>query len=109
MAAITLDVLRNAGTGEFPVIDLAGYLRGEAGARGDVAAQVRDALENVGFFIVVGHQVSAELTRGVVEQTRRFHALPMEQKAVLATGRSQGSGFTGYLPSAAYSVKTSEV
>ena len=31
-AAITLDVLRRASTEEFPVIDLGGYIGGEAGA-----------------------------------------------------------------------------
>jgi isopenicillin N synthase-like dioxygenase len=108
-APITLDMLRAASSEDFPVIDLAAYLRGEAGARHDAAARLRHALENIGFLIVVGHGVAAELTDGVVEQTKRFHALPIEQKLKVATGSGQGSGFTGYLPSGAYSVKTSEV
>src|SRR5437016_3370607 len=98
-AAITLDMLRAATSAEFPVIDLGAYMRGEAGARGRVAAQLRDALENIGFVIVVNHGVAAELTDGIVEQARRFHAQPMAEKLKLATGRGQGSGFTGYLPS----------
>ena len=35
--------------------------------------------------------------------------MPMSEKLKLATARGQGSGFTGYLPSGEYSVKTSEV
>ncbi len=108
-AAITRDMLRAATTEDFPVIDLGAYIGGEAGARDRVAAEMRDALENIGFLIVVNHGVAAELTDGIVEEARRFHALPLDQKMQLATGRGQGSGFTGYLPSATYSVKTSEV
>jgi isopenicillin N synthase-like dioxygenase len=106
---ITLDMLRAASSAEFPVIDLGSYMSGDAGALGRVAAQLRDALENIGFLIVVNHGVSPTLTDGVVEEARRFHDLPLAAKLKLATGRGQGSGFTGYLPSAAYSVKTSEV
>ena len=35
-AAITLDMLRGASSAEFPVIDLAGYMRGENAALGDI-------------------------------------------------------------------------
>ena len=109
MSAITLDMLRRAGSEAFPVVDLAAYRRGESGALERVAAQLRDALENIGFLIVTGHGVPAELLDGVVEETRRLHAMPMAAKRKLATGRGRGSGFTGYLPSGTYSVKTSEV
>jgi isopenicillin N synthase-like dioxygenase len=108
-AGITLDMLRSATSEEFPVIDLGAYRRGEPGALADVAAQLRHALENIGFLIVVNHGIAAELTGGIVEQTERFHAMPMTEKLKLATGRGQGSGFTGYLASGEYSVKTSEV
>jgi len=102
-------MLRSATSEEFPIVDLDAYRRGEPGSLADVAAQLRHALENIGFLIVVNHGTPAELTDGIVEQTQRFHAMPMAEKLKLATGRGQGSGFTGYLPSGAYSVKTSEV
>ena len=107
--AITLGMLRAASSDEFPVIDLGPYMRGEAGALGRVAEQLRHALENIGFLIVVNHGIAPELTNGIVEQTKQFHALPMLEKLKVATSRGQGSGFTGYLPSGEYSVKTSEV
>src|SRR5437016_504494 len=107
--AITLDMLQAASSAEFPVVDLGAFIGGENGALGNVAAQFRRALETVGFLIVVNHGVPAELTNGIVAETARFHALPMAEKLQLATGRGEGSGFTGYLPSGAYSVKTSEV
>src|ERR1051326_8991131 len=108
-ASITLDMLRAATSAEFPVIDLAAYRRGAAGALRQVAAELRDALENIGFLIVVNHGVGAELTDGIVEEARRFHALPMATKLRLATGRGAGTGVTGYLPSGEYSGETSEV
>jgi isopenicillin N synthase-like dioxygenase len=108
-AAITLDMLHSAPSADFPVLDLGPYIGGEEAALGEVAAQLRDALENIGFLVVVNHGLPTELIDGVVEETRRFHALPMAEKLNLATGRGSGSGFTGYLPSAAYSVKTSGV
>src|SRR5712691_2103334 len=106
---ITLAMLRAASSEEFPVIDLGAFRRGDAGALGRVAAELRDALENIGFLIVVNHGVAPTLTDGIVAEARRFHALPLGEKLNLATGRGEGSGFTGYLASGAYSVKTSEV
>ena len=108
-ALITLDMLHSASSADFPVIDLGGYMQGEAGALARVAEQLRYALENIGFLIVVNHGIAPELTDGIVEQARRFHAQPMSEKLKLATAGGRGSGFTGYLPPGEYSVKTSEV
>jgi isopenicillin N synthase-like dioxygenase len=108
-AAITLDMLRAASSADFPVIDLGPYLRDETGALACVADQFRYALERIGFLIVVNHGLAPELTDGIIAQARRFHALPMAEKLKVATTRGRGSGFTGYLPSGEYSVKTSEV
>jgi isopenicillin N synthase-like dioxygenase len=108
-APITVEMLRAAPTGEFPVIDLGPYLRGESGALAHVAGQLRDALENVGFLIVVNHGIATELTDGIVRQAERFHAMPMDAKLPLASGRGGRSGFIGYLPSGEYTLKISEV
>src|SRR5947207_6857039 len=78
-ASITLDMLRAASSAEFPVIDLGPYLRGDAGALGRVAAELREALEHIGFLIVVNHGVSAALTDGIVAEARRFHTLPLDE------------------------------
>jgi isopenicillin N synthase-like dioxygenase len=104
---ITLDLLQGAATEDFPVIDLGAYVRGVPGALDDVARQLRDALENIGFLIVVNHGVDAQLIDGIVEQARRFHAMPLAEKIKLETSRGTGSGFTGYLPSGEYAIKTS--
>jgi len=108
-ANITLDMLASAGSDDFPVIDLAGYRAGAPRALGEVARQLRAALEKIGFLIVVNHGVEADLLDGIVEQTRRFHALPIAEKIALGTDRGTGNGFTGYLASGGYSVRTSKV
>jgi isopenicillin N synthase-like dioxygenase len=106
---ITLEMLKGAGTEDFPVVDLEDYLRGKPGALDRVARQLRDALEHIGFLIVVNHGVAAELIDGIVEQARRFHAMPLVEKIKIETKRGAGSGFTGYLPSGEYVIKTSEL
>jgi isopenicillin N synthase-like dioxygenase len=106
---ITLDMLKAANAEDFPVIELSDYVAGVPGALDEVARQLRHALENIGFLIVVNHGVDADLTDGILEQARRFHALPLAEKVKLETGRGSGSGFTGYLPSGEYVIKTSEI
>ena len=105
--AISLDLLASAESDDFPVIDLGEYRTGRPGALADVARQLCDALENIGFLIVVNHGIGADLLDGIVEETRRFHALPLAEKAALTTDRGGDNGFTGYLASGGYSVRTS--
>ena len=40
-----------------PVIDVGGYLAGAPGSRETVAGGIRQALDNVGFFVIVDHDV----------------------------------------------------
>jgi isopenicillin N synthase-like dioxygenase len=44
-----------------PVIDVGPFLRGEPGAVEAAAAALREALEEIGFFVIVGHGVPDEL------------------------------------------------
>ena len=106
---ITRDMLKTAASGEFPRIDLGDYAEGTAGPRERVARQLRHALENIGFLIVVNHGIPADLIDGITEQARRFHALPYAEKIKLATKRGNGAGFTGYLPSGEYAIRTSRI
>jgi isopenicillin N synthase-like dioxygenase len=106
---ITLGMLKTAATGNFPLIDLGDYVEGEAGSRQSSARQLRHALENFGFLMVVNHGVPAELINGIAEQARRFHALPFCEKINLGTKRGRGAGFTGCLPSGEYVIRTSRV
>lgn len=47
----------NAST-QLPIIDLGAYMANKSGSLEFAANQVRDALEKVGFFSIVGHGVA---------------------------------------------------
>jgi isopenicillin N synthase-like dioxygenase len=83
-----------AAAATIPVIDVAPALAAAPGAAERAAAALRDALERVGFFFVVGHGVDPALIAAVYEQARRFHALPLASKLALALTRQT----TGYRP-----------
>ena len=55
-----------------PVIDLAPYLSGMAGALEATAAQLRAALESIGFFIIIHHDVPQGLIAQAFAAARRF-------------------------------------
>ena len=77
-----------------PVIDLAPWLHGDEASRAAVAAQVDQALQDVGFFLITGHGVPDELRVRVRAEARAFFALPADVKqryAVTVGGR-------GWLP-----------
>jgi isopenicillin N synthase-like dioxygenase len=77
-----------------PVIDLAPWYEGDEAARARIASQVDAALQRVGFFLITGHGVPAELRARVRTEARKFFALPTATKlryAVTVGGR-------GWLP-----------
>lgn len=76
-----------------PVLDLAGWSRGEPGAADAVARQLRDALERVGFFFVVNHPIDWSLVEQVYAEAQRLHALPDEAKEAIPMSADRG----GYL------------
>ncbi len=92
--------LEDAGRGDIPVIDLQPYFsdpRDETLA--PVAEQLRAACEGVGFFSIVGHQVPDSLVSTAFDFTRRFHALPLDEKQAIAMDRPAWPlGGVGYLP-----------
>ncbi len=68
---------------QIPVIDLGPYFAGEVGALDVLGAQVRQACEDVGFFYIANHGVLQDLIDRTFEQSKRFHALPLEEKLKL--------------------------
>jgi isopenicillin N synthase-like dioxygenase len=92
-------------TSRIPVLDLEAYLAGRPGARETTAAELRDALEDVGVFIVVNHGVPRDLIAGTFEQARRFHAQPADVKLALRMNEHNN----GYMAMGRYAVWTSEV
>ncbi len=79
---------------KIPVIDFGAAFAGEPGALARVALEVKDACENVGFFYALNHGVPQELIDRGFAASRRFHALPLEEKLNLCLNENN----IGYLP-----------
>ncbi|MBI1733777.1 MAG: isopenicillin N synthase family oxygenase [Candidatus Rokubacteria bacterium] len=88
-----------------PTIDLGPYLHGAPRALATTAAELRDALEGVGFFILVNHGVPRDLVERTFAEARRFHAQPHDAKMRLRMNEHNN----GYMAMGRYAVWTSDV
>lgn len=79
---------------EIPVIDIAPFLSGSAGGKETVAAHVKRACEDIGFFSIVGHGVPDAQIENMRAVSNRFFDLPLEEK--LKVRRAPGAGSPGY-------------
>lgn len=77
-----------------PVIDYGPYFAGSPGALEPLAAALRRACTEVGFFYALNHGVPDELIARGFAAARRFHALPLETKLALRLNANN----IGYLP-----------
>lgn len=66
--------------GPIPVIDIAPFGERDEAARDLVAARVRAACEDTGFFLISGHGFSWTLRTRIAAASREFFDLPLEQK-----------------------------
>ena len=88
-----------------PIIDIGAYLAGRPGALAATAGAVHDALTNVGFFVLTGHDVPLPLIERTFGEARRFHQLPMDRKLALKLNEHNN----GYMVMGRYAVRTSEI
>ncbi len=63
-----------------PVIDIAPFVRGDTAARGAVVAAVKRACEQVGFFVITGHDVPDDTIRSAFAEGRAFFRSPLDEK-----------------------------
>jgi isopenicillin N synthase-like dioxygenase len=75
-----------------PVIDVRGLGGSSADAR--IGSEFFHAYGQLGFGYVVGHPIDASLIEAVFDQSRAFHALPLERKLANTVGRDH----RGYIP-----------
>ena len=87
-----------------PVLDLADYMRGDPGSPEMLATELRDALENIGFFYIINHGVSQDLIDSTFEANREFHAMPIERKMAVEINKS----LIGYMPDLGQKLITSK-
>lgn len=90
----------DAEPGDIPVVDISDYFAsGNHKALETAAAGLRFACEEVGFYQLVGHNVSAELISDTFRQAQRFHALPVEVKQTILMDRPEWPvKGAGYMP-----------
>jgi isopenicillin N synthase-like dioxygenase len=93
-----------AATG-IPVIDLAPFFAGAHGALETTATALRSALEDIGFFLLVNHEVPQQLIDRTFAEAKRFHALPLATKMAWRMNEHNN----GYMSMGRYAVWTSEV
>ena len=77
-----------------PVIDYGPYFAGEPGALPRLAENLRYACENIGFFYALNHGVPQDIIDRGFAASRRFHALPLDEKLKLKLNENN----IGYMP-----------
>jgi len=80
---------------QIPVVDVAG-LYGPPGEQAVVARELRRVADEVGFLYVIGHGVPEEDFEATLDYTKRFFALPLEEKMRVYIGNS--TNHRGYVP-----------
>ena len=90
----------------FPIIDIGPYLAGDAEARTGLADSLRFALEHVGFFVLINHDVPSSLIARTFGEAQRFHhELTMEEKMALRMNEHNN----GYMAMSQYTIVTSGI
>ncbi|OLN89051.1 putative iron/ascorbate oxidoreductase-like protein 2 [Colletotrichum chlorophyti] len=79
---------RDCDASEVPLIDLS-TIRGSAQEREALAATIRDAAENTGFFYVKNHGVAQSTIEAAFKQAQAFFGQPNEKKALASQAKSK--------------------
>ncbi len=87
---------RWANANELPVIDFSPMSGANEHAKERLAKEVHDACRDIGFLTIVNHPVPPGKIRDIFHQSKRFFALPLDEKMKAYMGHS--NLFRGYLP-----------
>jgi isopenicillin N synthase-like dioxygenase len=71
---------------DFPTVDVSPLFQGPYASRERTVADLRYALENVGFFVLIGHGLDWSLVDEAYAQTRRFFGLSQDRKMAIKVG-----------------------
>jgi isopenicillin N synthase-like dioxygenase len=88
-----------------PIIDIAPYRTGAEVGRWAMVQQIDEACRDIGFLVVAGHGVSADLIQAVDDVSREFFDLPLEEKMQVV--RPSPDVTRGYIPMEGESVARS--
>jgi len=95
MPAAALEAVR-VSAASLPIIDIGGLWSSDAAARRAVAAQLREACLDKGFFYIRNHGIADALVQAVFAEAERFFALPVIEKA--AVDKAHSIANRGYEP-----------
>jgi isopenicillin N synthase-like dioxygenase len=84
---------RDARADEIPLIDISGIF-GDLEARKLLAAKVKHAAENTGFFYIQNHGIPETVIKGARTAAKEFFAQPEEKKMLVS--KHKGKWFNGY-------------
>jgi isopenicillin N synthase-like dioxygenase len=78
---------------QVPVIDFAAFLLGTAEGKARVAEAICAACEDTGFFYLFGHGIAQSQIDAIFAASRRFFALPLEERLKLKLMPRQNRGY----------------
>ncbi|MEO1593155.1 MAG: 2OG-Fe(II) oxygenase family protein, partial [Cyanobacteria bacterium J06632_22] len=81
---------------EIPLIDFEMFAGGDALTQRDIARQIRQACEAVGFFYLRGHGITQALQREVWAQSHWFFDQPSSAKLRLTRSSETNCGYVGF-------------
>ena len=82
---------------QLPVIDMSALFGADADDRARVAAEIERACRAHGFFYLTGHGIPPQVLEALEAESRRFFALPLEDKMAIAMPRG-GRAWRGFFP-----------
>lgn len=80
-----------------PVVDISPLLSGDECASASPAQAIAAACRDTGFFYITGHGVDAGVVARLDQASRRFFALPLDEKMKIAMARG-GRAWRGFFP-----------
>ncbi len=93
---MALPEVKDISVTEVPVIDLSDLYSGDARRYREIATQITEACQGLGFFYVTNHGIEQAKIDRVFAVAKQFFALPVEQKMEIYLGKSPN--YRGYLP-----------
>jgi len=88
-----------------PIVDVSDLSSDDAVKRRAVGKAIRTVYEDLGFLYIAGHGVPDDLVARAFAASRRFHALPLSEKLLIAMNEAH----RGYMPMASSTIVTSSV
>lgn len=79
---------------EIPIVDIGPVLAGTPGALENAATAFHNACTGMGFLFLANHGIDEDVIARAFDASRRFHALPLDEKLKVRMNRHQ----CGYMP-----------